>query len=103
MFDLERKRRICEAWGMRQGLIIMENRNIKGIVEIEEKFKNIAENESGLNIRIDLKEAYEFYSKFVNELKAVKLNPISCEFEALEFVIVIDVKVDIVATVGEIF
>lgn len=44
----------------------MEADNIKNIQNIKEKFKKLVETESKLNIRIDLQEAYDFYSKFIN-------------------------------------
>lgn len=44
----------------------MEANNQKMIQNIKDKFKVLVEKESGKNIRIDLQEAYEFYSKYIN-------------------------------------
>ena len=44
----------------------MEQNNINGIQNIKDKYKKILELESNLNVRIDLQDAYDFYSKFIN-------------------------------------
>lgn len=44
----------------------MEALNAKMNQLIKDKFKKLAETDSKKNIRIDLQDAYEFYSKFVN-------------------------------------
>lgn len=44
----------------------MEANNVKMNQLIKDKFKNLTDTESKFNIRIDLQDAYEFYSKYVN-------------------------------------
>ena len=44
----------------------MEAHNAKMNQLLKDKFKKLADTESKKNIRIDLQDAYEFYSKFIN-------------------------------------